>query len=205
MATNSKRPTDRHRPGLGHNRSKFWNILERRDITQLNDESLCASEHQSPQADAIPDLRGQVLAPTSPILHSPMSPITAYAFDNPDDDMLAQDRVRTHMRYQAAVARLKEALELRSTLWSNQGPLEFADLLEKDDASELSTIIENRLNHVPNASPISKKARKLFQKFFIVFFPLTRNLLLVAKEAQAVSSLFLPLTRVLTVRHRFPY
>src|SRR5438270_1248984 len=91
-------------------------------ITQLDDESLCASEQQSPQADATPDLRGQVLAPTSPILQSPMSPITAYAFDNPDDDMLAQDRERTHMRYQAAVARLKEALELRSTVWSDQGP-----------------------------------------------------------------------------------
>jgi hypothetical protein len=167
--------------------------LNGQTITQLNDESLCASEHQSPQADATPDLRGQVLAPTSPILQSPMSPITPYVFDNPDDDMLAQDRERTHMRYQAAVATLKEALELRSTVWSDQDPLEFADLLEKDDASELSTIIENRLNHVSNASPISKKARKLFQQIFVVFFPLTRNLLLVAKEAQAVGSLFLPL------------
>jgi hypothetical protein len=119
-----------------------------------------------------------------------MSPITAYAFNDPNDDMLAEDRERTHMRYQAGVVRLKEALELRSTVWSNQDPLGFVNLLEgNDDTSELRTIIRNRLNKVSNASPISKKARKLFEQVFVVFFPLTRNLLLVAKEAQAVCSL----------------
>ena len=163
--------------------------LDREIITQLNDEPLPGSEHQPTQADVALDLRDQVLAPNSPILQSPMSPITAYAFDDPNDDMLAEDRERTHMRYQAAAVRLKEALELRSTVWSSQDPLGFVDLLKNDNTSELRTIIGNRLNRVSNASPVSKKARKLFEQIFTVFFPLTRNLLLVAKEAQAVSSL----------------
>lgn len=163
--------------------------MDREIITQLNDESLRGSAHQSPQTDVAPHLRDQVLAPNSPILQSPMSPITAYAFDDTNDDMLAEDGERTHMRYQAAVVRLKEALELRSTIWSNQDPLGFVDLLENDDTSQLRTIIGNRLNQISTASSISKKARKLFEQIFVVFFPLTRNLLLVAKEAQSVCSL----------------
>jgi hypothetical protein len=118
-----------------------------------------------------------------------MSPITSYAFDDPNDHMLAEDRERTHMRYQAAVVRLKEVLELPSTGWSNQDPVGFVDLLENDDASELRTIIGSRLNNFSDASSISKKARRLFEQIFVVFFPLTRNLLLVAKDAQLVSPL----------------
>jgi len=163
--------------------------LDREIITPLNDESLRGSEHQSPQADVAPDLRDQVLPPNSPILQSPMSPITSYAFDDPSDHMLAEDRERTHMRYQAAAVRLKEVLELPSTGWSNQNPLGFVDLLENDDASELRTIIGSRLNNFSDASSISKKAKRLFEQIFVVFFPLTRNLLLVAKDAQLVSSL----------------
>jgi hypothetical protein len=118
-----------------------------------------------------------------------MSPITSYAFDDPNDHMLAEDRERTHMRYQAAVVRLKEVLELPSTGWSNQDPVGFVDLLENDDASELRTIIGSRLNNFSDASSISKKAKRLFEQIFVVFFPLTRNLLLVAKDAQLVSPL----------------
>jgi hypothetical protein len=132
------------------------------------------------------DLRDQVLAPNSPILHSPVSPITAYTSGEGNDVMLNEDRKRTHMRYQAAVLRLKEALELRPELWGILEPLGVVDIVENDDVSKLRVIIENKFAKDSNASPIWKKGRKLFEQMFVVFFPLTRNILLVAKEAQSV-------------------
>ena len=68
--------------------------LDREIITQLNDESLRGNEHQSPHTEVAPAIRDQALAPNSPILLSPMSPITAYPFTDPNDDMLAEDGER---------------------------------------------------------------------------------------------------------------
>jgi hypothetical protein len=158
-------------------------------ISRLNNDQTTSTSTNIPPTLPIQDkldLRDQVLAPNSPILHSPVSPITAYTKGEGNDIMLKEDRERTHMRYQAAVLRLKEALELRPALWGILDPLGFVDIVENDDMSKLRVIIENRLAKDCNASPILKKGRKLFEQIFVVFFPLTRNILLVAKEAQSV-------------------
>jgi hypothetical protein len=156
-------------------------------ISRLNNDPTTSTSTNIPPTLPIqdkPDLRDQVLVPNSPILHSPVSPITAYTNGEGNDIMLNDDRERTHMRYQAAVLRLKEALELRPALWGILDPL--VDIVENDDMSKLRVVIENRLAKDSNASPIWKKGRKLFEQIFVVFFPLTRNILLVAKEAQSV-------------------
>jgi hypothetical protein len=161
-------------------------------VSQLNNEPTPTSSTNSPSVpiDARPDLRDQVLAPNSPILQFPISPITAYTIGEGNDAMLNEDKERTHMRYQTAVLRLKEALELRPQLWGILDPLGFVDVMENDDTSKLRVAIEKRFAKDSNASPIWKKGRKLFEQIFVVFFPLTRNILLVAKEAQSVCSQF---------------
>jgi hypothetical protein len=159
-------------------------------VSQLNNEpTITTSTNLLPilSIEARPDLR-DVLAPNSPMLQSPVSPITAYTIGEGNDAMLNEDRERTHMRYQAAVLRLKEALELRPELWGTLDPLGFVDVVENDDTSKLRLALENRLAKDSNTSPIWKKGRKLFEQIFVVFFPLTRNILLVAKEAQSVRS-----------------
>jgi hypothetical protein len=157
-------------------------------VSQLNNEPTTATSSPSLPIEARPDLRDQVLTPQSPILQSPISPITAYTMGEGNDATLNEDMERTHMRYQAAVLRLKEALELRPELWGIMDSPGFDDIVENYDTSNLRVAIENRLAKASDASPIWKKGRKLFEQIFVVFFPLTRNILLVAKEAQAVCS-----------------
>jgi hypothetical protein len=152
-------------------------------ISRLNNDTTTTGTDLPFEESA--DLRDQVLAPNSPILHSPVSPITAYTSGEGNDVMLNEDRERTHMRYQAAVVQLKEALELRPELWGILEPVG-VDIVENDEISKLCAVIENKLAKDSNASPIWKKGRKLFEQIFVVFFPLTRNILLVAKEAQSV-------------------
>jgi hypothetical protein len=152
-------------------------------ISRLNNDTTTSTDLPFEESA---DLRDQVLAPNSPILHSPVSPITAYTGGEGNDVMLNEDRERTHMRYQAAVLKLKEALELRPELWGILEPLGVVDIVENDDVSKLRVIIEKKLAKDSNASPIWTKGRKLFEQIFVVFSPLTRNILLVAKEAQSV-------------------
>jgi hypothetical protein len=158
-------------------------------ITQLNNDPTTTSTDLTPSLtmEAKPDLRDQALTPNSPFLQSPVSPIITYTIGEGSDAMLKEDRERTHMRYQAAALRLKKALELRPELW---GILDVGvdDIVGNNDTSKLRVVIENRLAKVSNASPIWKNGRKLFEQIFVVFFPLTRNILLVAKEAQSVCS-----------------
>jgi len=152
--------------------------------TRLNHEPITTGGSPSDQVAAMANARDTLLTPSSPLS---LSSITAYTSGERNDHRLNEDQERTYMRYQAAVLKLKEALDLRPELWSKMDPLKFADVLENDDTSKLRAIIQNRFDRVSNnASPIWKKGRKLFEQIFVVFFPLTRNLLLATKDAQSV-------------------
>ena len=121
----------------------------------------------------------------SPLLRSPLSPISA--FGQVHCNTLNGDMERTRKRYQTAVLRLKQALELRPENWDGLDADGFSDITENDDTLTLRQAIENRLNHASNSNnTMWSKGRKLFEQVFVVFFPLTRNILVVAKEAQAV-------------------
>jgi len=115
---------------------------------------------------------------TTPLLRTPLSPISAGI----EDDSLSGDSERTQKRYQAAVLRLKQALDHRPTGWDS-----LSDVTENDDTSKLRKAIEMRLSNTANGtSTVWSKGRKLFEQVFVVFFPLMRNILLVTKESQSV-------------------
>jgi len=114
----------------------------------------------------------------SPLVRTPLSPIS----DSANDIFNSGDRERTQKRYQAAVLRLKQALDRRPASWDF-----LHDVTENDDTSTLRKAIEKRLSrNATNTSTIWSKGRKLFEQIFVVFFPVTKNILMVAKEAQSV-------------------
>lgn len=102
------------------------------------------------------------------------------------DQITTGDQRRTEGRYKAAVTLLKDALERRPGSWSSMG--QFDDILDNQDNSKLQGIIEKRLDLRRSSSnpSIWKKGRKLFERVFVVMFPLARNLLTIANEGQAV-------------------
>ena len=115
---------------------------------------------------------------TTPLLRTPLSPISAGS----EDDNLSGDSERTQKRYQAAVLRLKQALDHRPTGWDS-----LSDVTENDDTSKLRKAIEMRLSNTANGtSTVWSKGRKLFEQVFVVSFPSVRNMLLVTKESQSV-------------------
>ena len=109
--------------------------------------------------DTVSNVRATILAPQSPILRSPVLSITAYTSDECNDNKIDEDRERTHMRYQAAVLKLKEALDLRPELWSNMDPHKLVDVLENEDTSKLRAALQNRLNNVSEASTVWTKGK----------------------------------------------
>jgi hypothetical protein len=123
----------------------------------------------------------------SPLLRSPLSPISLFGEVN--NNILKGDMERTQKRYQAAVLYLKQALERRPESWDGLDVNSFGDIMENNDTLKLRQAVENRLNQSSNSpNTIWSKGRKLFEQVFVVFFPLTRNILVVAKEGQAVFS-----------------
>ena len=96
------------------------------------------------------------------------------------------DRERTEKRFRAAVSELKAALALRPKHWATSDELELNDVLENEDTSSLQELIELRLNRKHENQSTWGKGRILFQQVFSALFPIARNVLLIAKEAQAV-------------------
>lgn len=102
------------------------------------------------------------------------------------------DRQRTEERYNAAISSLKETLEQRPANWGTVKLPEFEGLLEGQDISALQHAIEKRLGpreRSPNQS-IWEKGKRLIEQVFVVLSPLAQNLLVIAKEGQAVRCLF---------------
>ena len=136
------------------------------------------NNNQSDDVASTGDILDKTNTITSPLLRTPLSPISGFG----EDDINHGDSERTEKRYQAAVLQLKQALDLRPASWDD-----LSDVTENDDTSKLRKAIENRLTHTAtDANAIWGKGKKLFEQIFAVFFPLTRNILLVAKEAQSV-------------------
>lgn len=124
------------------------------------------------------DALGKTDTSATPLLRTPLSPIS----DLSADDSLSGDSERTQRRYQAAVLRLKEALDNRPPSWDSLN-----DVTENDDTSKLRNAIEKRLSAPVNStSTIWSKGRKLFEQVFVLIFPLMKNILLVTKEGQSV-------------------
>lgn len=121
----------------------------------------------------------------SPLLPSPLSPISLFGEVN--SNILKGDMERTRKRYQAAVLYLKQALERRPESWDGFDVNSFGDIMENKDTLKLRQAVENRLNHSSNSpNTIWSKGRKLFEQVFVIFFPLTQNILVVAKDGQNV-------------------
>lgn len=101
-----------------------------------------------------------------------------------------RDRERTEKRYKAAAVSLREALEHRPERWKSFQFGDFDNLAENEVVSKFEEEIEKTLR--PRGSEnltVSKTARKLMKRIFVVVSPFLKNFLLVIKEAQSVRSL----------------
>jgi hypothetical protein len=99
---------------------------------------------------------------------------------------ITADQRRTEERYKTAVALLKDGLDSRPSSWNSIG--QFDDFFNSQDTSKLQRAVEKKLDsrRSSNDSSIWKKGRELFERVFIVMFPLARNLLTIANQGQAV-------------------
>jgi hypothetical protein len=98
-----------------------------------------------------------------------------------------RDRERSERRYKAAASLLREALEYRPERWKSLQLGDFDNLAENEVVSKFEEEIEKTLH--PRGSEnltVSKTARKLMKRVFVVVSPFLKNFLLVVKEAQAV-------------------
>lgn len=129
------------------------------------------------EADGSDDLRAE----------PPSSPGT-YRVDLLRRDDISGDRQRTEERYSAAISLLKEALKSQTASWDTVELPDFDDLLEGQDMSNLRHAIEKKLDSRGKQSNPSvwTKGRKLVEQIFDVLSPFATNLLVVAKEGQAV-------------------
>ena len=130
----------------------------------------------------------EINRPDNLSLDSPTSLLTSYNGNRLGKQDISGDRKRTEERYNAAIALLKETLRLRPTSWNTLKPPEFDDLLEGQDLSNLRDAIEKRLNSKDSSvnPTVGAKLRKLMEQVFVVLSPFATNLLVIAKEGQAV-------------------
>ena len=158
--------------------------------TRVDDATVCVTGAPSEPQDDVGELAVNeeiVEAPRSPFLDSPVSLLRAFQIDESNETFAMADREQTERRHKLAVSRLEEALERHPRKWHTFEELEFSGLLQNQDTSKLQLAIQKRLNSKDVESPsVWTQARKLFEQVFNTLFPLTRNLLLIAKEAQAV-------------------